>query len=77
MQPELVRFGVDGFDLKDEVPGAGEGFSSEGDSLAGDSWTFWLALFYLDRGPLGKTFPFNQVLPDDLDRGCDDGHEKP
>ncbi|MBV9602638.1 MAG: hypothetical protein JOZ87_38075, partial [Chloroflexi bacterium] len=44
MQPELVRFVVDRFDLKDEVPGAAEGFSGEGDSLAYGSWTFWLAL---------------------------------
>jgi hypothetical protein len=50
MQAELVSFGIDLFDLEDEVPGAAKGFSCEGDGLAYGGWTFWLTPFYLDIG---------------------------
>jgi hypothetical protein len=33
MQAEPVSFGIDLFDLEDKVPGAAQGFSSEGDGL--------------------------------------------
>ncbi len=49
MQGELVSFGIDLFDLEDEVPGAAKGFSSEVDGLADGGWTFWLTTFWLDR----------------------------
>ncbi len=50
MQAELVSFGIDLFDLEDEVQGAAKGFSSEVDGLAHGGWTFWLTPFYLDIG---------------------------
>ena len=50
MQAELVSFGIDLFDLEDEVPGAAKGFSCEGDGLAYGGWTCWLTPFYLDIG---------------------------
>ena len=40
MQAELVSFGIDLFDLEDEVQGAAKGFSREGDGLACGGWTF-------------------------------------
>jgi hypothetical protein len=74
MQAELVSFGIDLFDLEDEVPGAAKGFSCEVDGLAYGGWTFWLTAFYLDIGrePLGIAFPLYEVLPDHLDRCRDD-----
>jgi hypothetical protein len=72
MQVELVSFGIDRFDLEDEVQGAAKGFSSEGDGLAYGGWTFWLKTFYLDIGPLGIPFPSYEVPPDHLDRRRDD-----
>ncbi|HEX4921751.1 MAG TPA: hypothetical protein VFV92_13560 [Candidatus Bathyarchaeia archaeon] len=50
MQAELISFGIDLFDLEDEVPGAAQCFSPEGDGLAYSGWTFWLTPFYLDIG---------------------------
>ena len=50
MQAELVSFGIDLFDLEDEVQGAAKGFSCEGDGLAYGGWTFWLTPFYLNIG---------------------------
>jgi len=50
MQAELVSFGIDLFDLEDEVQGAAKGFSCEVDGLAYGGWTFWLTTFYLDIG---------------------------
>ena len=50
MQAELVSFGIDLFDLEDEVQGTAKGFSPEGDGLAYGGWTFWLTPFYLDIG---------------------------
>lgn len=50
MQAELVSFGIDLFDLEDEVQGAAKCFSSEVDGLAYGGWTFWLTTFYLDIG---------------------------
>jgi hypothetical protein len=74
VQAELVSFGIDLFDLEDEVPpGAAKGFSCEGDGLADGGWTFWLTTFYRDIGPLGPAFPLDEVLPDHLDRRRDDG----
>src|SRR5437667_8627358 len=73
MQAELVSFGIDLFDLEDEVPGAAKGFSREVDGLAYGGWTFWLTTFYLDIGPLGIAFPLYEVPPDHLDRRRDDG----
>ncbi len=73
MQAELVSFGIDLFDLEDEVQGAAEDFSSEVDGLACGGWTFWLNPLYLGIGPLGIAFPLYEVLPDHLNRGCDDG----
>ena len=49
IQAELVSFGIDLFDLEDEVQGAAKGFSCEVDGLAYAGWTFWLTPFYLDR----------------------------
>jgi hypothetical protein len=72
MQAELVSFGIDLFDLEDEVQGAAKGFSREVDGLAYGGWTFWLTTFYLDIGPLGIAFPLYEVPPDHLNRGCDD-----
>ena len=40
MQVELVSFGIDRFNLEDEVQGAAKGSSSEGDGLAYGGWTF-------------------------------------
>ena len=34
IQAELISFGIDRFDLEDEVQGAAKGFSAEGDGLA-------------------------------------------
>jgi hypothetical protein len=45
MQAELVSFGIDLFDLENEVPGAAQGFSPEVDGLACGGWTFWLTPF--------------------------------
>ena len=73
MQVELVSFGIDRFNLENEVQGAAKGFSSEGDGLAYGGWTFWLTPFYLDIGPLGPAFPLYEILPDHLNRGCDYG----
>jgi len=73
VQVELVSFGIDRFDLEDEVQGAAKGFSSEGDGLAYGGWTFWLKTFYLDIGPVGIAFLLYEVPPDHLNRGCDDG----
>jgi hypothetical protein len=73
MQAELVSFGIDLFDLEDEVQGAAKGFSREVNGLAYGGWTFWLTPFYLDIGPLGIAFPLDEVLPDRLDRRSDDG----
>jgi Tn3 transposase DDE domain len=50
LQAELVSFGIDLFDLEDEVQGAAKGFSPEGDGLADGGWTLWLTPFYLDIG---------------------------
>jgi hypothetical protein len=50
MQAELVSFGIDLFDLEDEVPGAAQGFSCEVDGLAYGGWTFWLKTFCLEIG---------------------------
>jgi hypothetical protein len=72
MQVELVSFGIDLFDLEDEVQGAAKDFSSEGDGLAYGGWTFWLNTFYLDIGPLRIAFPLYEVPPDHLDRRRDD-----
>jgi hypothetical protein len=72
MQAELVSFGIDLFDLEDEVQGAAKRFSYEFDGLAYGGWTFWLTPFYLDIGPLGIVFPLYEVLPDHLDRRRDD-----
>jgi len=72
MHVELVSFGINRFDLEDEVQGATKGFSSEGDGLAYSGWTFWLTTFCLDIGPLGIPFPLNEVPPDHLDRRRDD-----
>jgi hypothetical protein len=73
MHAELVSFGIDLFDLEDEVPqGAAKGFSSEGDGLAYGGWTFWLTTFYLDIGPLEIAFPLDEVPPDHLNRRRDD-----
>jgi hypothetical protein len=76
VQVELVSFGIDRFDLEDEVQGAAKGFSSEGDGLADGGWTFWLTTFYLDIGPLGIALPLDEILPDQLNRGCDN-RDKP
>jgi hypothetical protein len=73
VQVELVSFGIDRFNLEDEVQGAAKGFSSEGDGLAYGGWTFWLTTFYLDIGPLEIAFPLDEIPPDHLDRSCDDG----
>jgi hypothetical protein len=73
IQAELVSFGIDRFDLEDEVQGAAKGFSREVDGLASGGWTFWLTTFCLDIGPLGSAFPLYEVLPDQLKWGCDDG----
>jgi hypothetical protein len=72
MQAEQVSFGIDLFDLEEEVQGAAKGFSSEFDGLAYGGWTFWLTTFYLDIGPLGIAFPLYEVPPDHLDRCRDD-----
>jgi hypothetical protein len=72
VQTELVPFGIDLFDLEDEVPGAAKGFSSEGDGLAYRGRAFWLKTFYLDIGPLSIAFPLYEVLPDHLNWGGDD-----
>jgi len=72
MQAELVSFGIDLFDLEDEVQGAAQGFSPEVDGLAYGGWTFWLTTFYLDIGPLAIAFPLDEVPPDHLDRRRDD-----
>ena len=50
MQAELVSFGIDVFDLEDELQDAAKGFSTEVDSLAYGGWTFWLTPFYLNIG---------------------------
>jgi hypothetical protein len=50
MYAELVSFGIDLFDLEDEVQGAAKGFSREGDGLAYGGRTFWLNTFYLEIG---------------------------
>ncbi len=71
MQAELVSFGIDLFDLEDEVQGAAEDFSSEVDGLACGGWTFWLNPLYLGIGPLGIAFPLYEVPPDHLDRRRD------
>ena len=73
MQVELVSFGIDLFDLEDEVQGAAKGFSREVDGLAYGGWTFRLTTFYLDIGePFGIAFPLYEVPPDQLDRRRDD-----
>jgi hypothetical protein len=74
IQAELVSFGIDLFDLEDEVQGAAKGFSCEVDGLAYAGWTFWLTPFYLDRAikPLGIAFPLYEVPPDHLNRRRDD-----
>jgi hypothetical protein len=73
MQVDLVSFVVNRFDLEEEVPGAAKGFSCEGDGLAHGGWTFWLTSFYLGVGPRGVALPLDEVLPDYLNRGGDDG----
>src|SRR5258708_33757539 len=75
MQAELVSFGIDLFDLEDEVQGSAKGFSCEVDGLAYGGWTFWLTPFCLERAikPLGPAVPLNEDPPDHLDLGCDDG----
>jgi hypothetical protein len=73
MNVELVSFGIDRFNLEDEVQGAAKGLSSEGDGLAYGGWTFWLTTFCLDIGPLEIAFPLDEVPPHHLNRGCDDG----
>ena len=73
MQAKLVSFGIDRFDLEDKVQGAAQGFACERDGLAYGGWTFWLAPFYLDIGPVEIAFPLDEVVPDHLNRGCDDG----
>jgi hypothetical protein len=75
MQTELVSFGIDLFDLEDEVQGEAKDFSCEVDGLAYGDGTFWLTPFCLDRTikPLGIALPLYEVPPDHLNRGCDDG----
>jgi hypothetical protein len=73
VQTEPVPFGIDFFDLEEEVPGAAKGFSYEGDGLTYGDRAFWLRTFYLDVGPLGIAFPLCEVRPDHLDGGGDDG----
>jgi hypothetical protein len=70
---ELMSFGIDRFNLELEVQGAAKDFSSEGDGLAYSGGTFWLTTFHLDIGPLVIAFPFDEIPPDHLHRGCDDG----
>jgi hypothetical protein len=73
MPVELVPFGVDRFDLEGEVQDTAKDSWSEGNGLANGGWTFWLTTLYLDIGPLEIAFPLDEVLPDHLNRGCDDG----
>ena len=73
MQAELVSFGIDLFDLEDEVPGAAKGFAREEDGLADRGRAFWLTSFDLDISPIGIAFPLGEVLPHHLDWGGDDG----
>jgi hypothetical protein len=68
MQTKPVPFGIDCFDLEDEVPGAAKSFSRKRDSLADRERAVWLNTFDLDIGPLGIAFPLDEVLPDYLDR---------
>jgi len=72
---EYVSFGIDLFDLEGEAQGAAQDFSGEVDGLACAGWTVRLTPFCLDRGiePLGIAFPLDEVLPDHLNRGRDDG----
>ena len=74
MQAELVSFGIDLFDLEDEVQGAAKDFSGEVDGLAYGGWTFWLSSVLPGRAiePLGIAFPLYEVPPDHLDRRRDD-----
>jgi hypothetical protein len=74
MQTELAPLGIDLFDLEAEAQGAAKGFTSEVDGLAYGGRPFWLATFYLDIGPRRIAFPLDEVLPDYLDRGGDDGN---
>lgn len=57
LQPEVVRFGLDVFNLEEEAPGAAKGFSREGDGLADRGRAFWLNTFYPDIGPVGIAVP--------------------
>lgn len=72
MYVELVSFGIDRFNVEDEVQSAANDFSSERDGLAYGGWTFRLTMFYLDIGPLEIAFPLDEVPPDHVDRGRDD-----
>lgn len=73
MYAELMAIGIDFFNLdKRGVPVAAKGFYIEVDGLAYDGWTVWLNRFYLHTGPVAIAFPLYEILPDHLDRGCDD-----
>jgi hypothetical protein len=75
MQAELMSFGIDLFDLEEEVPGAAKGFARKGDGLAYAGRTFWLNAFRVKGTikPLGIAFPLHEVLPDHLNRCFDHG----
>jgi hypothetical protein len=73
VQIELVPFGIDGFDLEDEVPRAAKRFSCEGGGLTDSGRAVWLTPLYVDIGPVGIVFPLCEVLSDHLDGGADDG----
>jgi hypothetical protein len=73
MQVELASFGIELLDLEGEAQSEAKDFPAESDSLACGCRTFWLGTFYLDAGPLGIAFPFDEVLPDHLDRRRDHG----
>jgi hypothetical protein len=73
METQLMSFMVDLFDFEDEAPSAAKGFPHEVDGLAHAGRTFGLSTFYLDIGPIRIAFPLHEVLPHQLNRGCDDG----
>jgi hypothetical protein len=73
MDVELVFFGIDRFNLEEEVQGTAKNSSSEGNGLTYGGWTFWVTTFDLDIGPLEIALPLDEVPPDHLNRGCDDG----
>jgi hypothetical protein len=75
MQAELTPFRVDLLNLEAKARSEAKGFSCEGDGLADRGWAFGLKSFDPKRAikPLGIAFPVDEVLPDHLNRGGDDG----